>query len=117
VIVAREILKALNLDKGGIEIISCPTCSRVSVDLISKVRDFEKRSRSYKTLKRIKVAVMGCEVNGPGEARHADIGIAFSKEKGYIFEKGEMTEKVTPERSINRLTEIIESRYLEPKKE
>ncbi len=106
--VAREILKVTGLRAEGIEIISCPTCSRTTVDLISMVQEVERRTAHIKTDKRIVVAIMGCEVNGPGEAREADIGIAFSKNMGYFFKKGEMIEKVRPERSINRLIELID---------
>lgn len=106
--VGTEILKSIGLRERGIEIISCPTCSRVSVDLIKIVKKFEKQLKGRNIKKNIKVAIMGCEVNGPGEAKSADIGIAFSKNKGYIFKKGVMIEKIDPDISIDRLIEIIE---------
>lgn len=105
--VAREILKVTGHRAKGIEIISCPTCSRITVDLISIVKEVEKKISGIETEKRIVAAVMGCEVNGPGEAREADVGIAFSKSSGYIFKKGEMVEKVVPQDSAARLVELI----------
>ncbi len=105
--IADEILKSLGLRERGIEVISCPTCARVSVDLINIVKRFEKRIAEMKLNKNIKIAIMGCEVNGPGEAQDADIGIAFSKSKAYLFKKGKMIEKLNPENSIDRLLEII----------
>ncbi len=106
--VAKEILKAAGLAAQGIEIISCPTCSRTSVDLISIVNAVEARTKEIKTSKNLKIAVMGCEVNGPGEARDADLGIAFSKNWGYIFQGGEKTEKIPPQDAVSRLIELIE---------
>lgn len=106
--VAKEILKVTGHRASGIEIISCPTCSRTSVDLITIVNEVEKKLASIKTKKRIVVAIMGCEVNGPGEAREADLGIAFSKSSGYIFRKGKKTEKIAPRDAADRLLELIE---------
>jgi (E)-4-hydroxy-3-methylbut-2-enyl-diphosphate synthase len=105
--VAKEILKVTGLRKTGIEIISCPTCSRTSVDLISLVKEAERELARFKPGKKIVAAIMGCEVNGPGEAKEADIGIAFSQKYGYIFKKGKMIEKVDPQKSITRLVELI----------
>jgi len=105
--VAKEILQVTGLRKTGIEMISCPTCSRTSVDLIALVKEAERELAHFKPGRKIVVAIMGCEVNGPGEAKEADIGIAFSQKYGYIFKKGEMLEKVEPNRSITRLIELI----------
>ncbi|MCX6584549.1 MAG: flavodoxin-dependent (E)-4-hydroxy-3-methylbut-2-enyl-diphosphate synthase [Candidatus Aminicenantes bacterium] len=105
--VAMEILKAVGLRKQGIEIISCPTCSRTSVDLISLVKEAEAELAGFKPGGKIVVAIMGCEVNGPGEAKDADIGIAFSKEYGYLFKNGKMIEKVQPKLAISRLVEAV----------
>lgn len=105
--VAREILKAVGLMRKGIEIISCPTCSRTTVDLISIVKEAEKKLAGLKIQKKLIVAIMGCEVNGPGEAKDADIGIAFSQKHGYIFIEGKKIEKIIPEHSIERLLELI----------
>lgn len=92
-----EILKALGLRKYGPEIISCPTCGRTEIDLIGLAGKVEKIMASFK--KPIKVAVMGCVVNGPGEAREADIGIAGGKKSGAIFLKGEVIKSV-PENKL-----------------
>jgi (E)-4-hydroxy-3-methylbut-2-enyl-diphosphate synthase len=105
--VACEILNAVGLRQQGIEIISCPTCSRTTVDLISLAKEAEKKLAELKPQKKIVVAMMGCEVNGPGEAKDADIGIAFSQEYGYIFKKGKMVEKIKPRHSIQRLIELV----------
>jgi len=80
------ILKALGLRQHGPEIISCPTCGRCRIDVLRFARDIEKKVSSLR--KPIKIAVMGCEVNGPGEAREADIGIAGSRSKGILFKRG-----------------------------
>lgn len=107
--VAVEILKVLGLRERGLEVVSCPTCARVSVDLINIVKKFEKKLSGLKLNKNIKIAIMGCEVNGPGEAKEADIGIAFSKKRAYLFRKGKMIEKLDPEDSLDRLLEIIKN--------
>jgi len=107
--VAKEILKVLGLRDEGVELISCPTCSRVSVDLISIVKNFEKRIEEEKISKNIKVAIMGCEVNGPGEAKDADIGIAFSQKKGFIFRKGKRIKETDPKNAISTLIDIIKN--------
>lgn len=105
--VAKEILYALDLRGKHVEIISCPTCSRTTIDLVSVVEEVEKKIKNLKPHKKIKVAIMGCEVNGPGEAMDADIGLAFSKRNGYIFKDGKMIEKIKPEKSSERLIELI----------
>ncbi len=107
--VATEILKVLGLRERGLEIVSCPTCARTSVDLINIVKKFEKTINSLAIDKNIKVAIMGCEVNGPGEAKDADIGIAFSQKRAFLFRKGKLMEKLDPEKSIDRLLEIIKN--------
>jgi (E)-4-hydroxy-3-methylbut-2-enyl-diphosphate synthase len=105
--VAKEILNVCGLSDSGIELISCPTCSRTSVNLIALVNEAEKRLATLKPNKKITVAIMGCEVNGPGEAKDADIGLAFSQKHGFIFKKGSMIEKIPPDKSIDRLIELI----------
>jgi (E)-4-hydroxy-3-methylbut-2-enyl-diphosphate synthase len=105
--VAREILKVTGLRDKGIEMISCPTCARTTVDLIAIVKEAEKQLALVQPHKKMTVAIMGCEVNGPGEAKEADIGIAFSQKYGYIFKKGKMIEKIPPDRAISRLVELI----------
>ena len=91
----------------GIEFISCPTCGRTQIDLINIAKEVEQRLSSCK--KNIKVAVMGCVVNGPGEAREADIGIAGGKGEGLIFRKGEIIKKVKEEDLVEELIKIIET--------
>lgn len=106
ILVGQEILKSLGLLKGGIEFISCPTCGRTQIDLIQIAEEVEKRLG--KLDKDIKVAVMGCAVNGPGEARRADIGIAGGKGEGLIFKKGEIIKKVKQEDLVEELIKEIE---------
>ena len=92
VITAKLILKTLGLRKGGIEVVSCPTCGRTAIDLISLANDVEKLVAGYDL--DIKVAVMGCVVNGPGEAKEADIGIAGGQGCGLLIKKGEVIKKI-----------------------
>ena len=105
--VGKEILKNFGYVKEGIEFISCPTCGRTQIDLINIAKEVEERLSSCK--KNIKVAVMGCVVNGPGEAREADIGIAGGKGEGLIFRKGEIIKKVKEEDLVEELIKIIET--------
>ncbi|MGJ0846758.1 flavodoxin-dependent (E)-4-hydroxy-3-methylbut-2-enyl-diphosphate synthase [Tissierella praeacuta] len=104
--VGREILKSLNLLNEGLEIISCPTCGRTNINLIDIVEEAEKRLEGIN--KNIKVAIMGCPVNGPGEAKEADIGIAGGKGEGLIFRKGEIIKKVKEEDLLDELLNEIE---------
>jgi (E)-4-hydroxy-3-methylbut-2-enyl-diphosphate synthase len=105
---AKEILAVVGLRKKEIELISCPTCSRTSVDLLQVVGDLEERLKRVRSRRNIKVAVMGCEVNGPGEAMDATIGLAFSKQQGYIFKEGQLIEKVNLDEALDRLIQRIE---------
>lgn len=105
--VAKEILKSLGLRKGGLEFISCPTCGRTQIDLIGIAEEVEKRLENIN--KDIKVAVMGCVVNGPGEAREADIGIAGGKGEGIIFKKGKIIKKVKESELVDELMKEIDS--------
>ena len=104
--VGREILKSLGLLKEGIELISCPTCGRTNINLIQIVNQAEKRLENIK--KHITVAIMGCAVNGPGEAREADIGIAGGNGEGLIFAKGKIIKKVPEEDLLDELILQIE---------
>ncbi len=104
--VGKEILKSLGLRKDGIEFISCPTCSRTHIDLITIAQEAEKLLEHMD--KSIKVAVMGCAVNGPGEAREADIGIAGGNGEGLIFKKGVIIRKVPEENLLEELIKEIE---------
>jgi (E)-4-hydroxy-3-methylbut-2-enyl-diphosphate synthase len=91
---AKVILDSLNLRNFGPKIISCPTCGRCEVNLVKLVSDFEKSLVLLKSKKQVKVALMGCVVNGPGEAKEADIGIAFGKKDGLLFKNGSAVRKV-----------------------
>ncbi|MFH5835739.1 flavodoxin-dependent (E)-4-hydroxy-3-methylbut-2-enyl-diphosphate synthase [Proteiniclasticum sp. C24MP] len=104
--VGREILKATGHLKEGIEFVSCPTCGRTQIDLIGIANQVEEALKDSK--KNIKVAVMGCVVNGPGEAREADIGIAGGNGVGLIFKKGLIIKKVKEEELVEALLEEIE---------
>jgi (E)-4-hydroxy-3-methylbut-2-enyl-diphosphate synthase len=104
--VGKEILKSIGLIKGGVDFISCPTCGRTQIDLIGIAKEVEERLS--KMNKNLKVAVMGCVVNGPGEAREADIGIAGGKGEGLIFKKGEIIRKVKEEELIDALMDEID---------
>lgn len=106
VITAKEILKSLGLRRFGVEFVSCPTCGRTEIDLIGLANKVEKACKNIN--KEIKVAVMGCAVNGPGEAREADIGIAGGKGYGLIFKKGEILRKLPEEQLLSALMEEIE---------
>lgn len=104
--VGLEILKALGLRRAGVEFVSCPTCGRTQIDLIDIANQVEKRLEQVN--KPIKVAVMGCAVNGPGEAREADIGIAGGKGEALLFKKGEILRKIPQERIVEELLAEIE---------
>ncbi|MBR3039284.1 MAG: flavodoxin-dependent (E)-4-hydroxy-3-methylbut-2-enyl-diphosphate synthase [Lachnospiraceae bacterium] len=99
---AKRILKTLDLRKGGIEVVSCPTCGRTRIDLISLANKVETMVEEFSDLN-IKVAVMGCVVNGPGEAKEADIGIAGGDGVGLLIKKGEVVGKVPEEELLNTL--------------
>ncbi len=103
---ANGILKAIGLKTDGVDIVACPTCGRTKIDLIGLAKEVEARLSGCK--KNIKVAVMGCAVNGPGEAREADIGIAGGDGCALIFKKGEIICKVPENEAVNRLIEEIE---------
>ena len=108
---AKAVLEALNLRHFGPQIISCPTCGRCEVDLVKIVKELESKLSTVncKLLTRPpKVAVMGCVVNGPGEAREADIGIAFGKSQGLLFRKGKAIKKIAFSDTINSLLEEME---------
>jgi len=103
--VAKEILKSLELRKG-LNIISCPTCGRTEIDLIKIAEEAEKALRDYSD-KDITIAVMGCIVNGPGEAREADFGLAGGKHEGLIFQKGKIIKKVPEKDLLKELISVI----------
>lgn len=104
-----DILKALGLRKRGVNFVSCPTCGRTQIDLISLAKQVEQRFKDIESP--ITIATMGCVVNGPGEARHADFGIAGGIGEGLIFQKGEIVAKVSEEQLLDKLEEIIRKSY------
>ena len=106
---AEDILAALGFsEKKRMNIVSCPTCGRTKIDLISLVKEFEAVAEKEGIIdKDIKVALMGCVVNGPGEAREADIGIAGGRGEAVLIKKGVIVEKIGEENIISRLVEEI----------
>ncbi|MBQ4055448.1 MAG: flavodoxin-dependent (E)-4-hydroxy-3-methylbut-2-enyl-diphosphate synthase, partial [Clostridia bacterium] len=109
VIAAKRILEYAGVrENDGIDVVSCPTCGRTKIDLISMCDEFDRRSATeIKINKKIKVAIMGCAVNGPGEAREADIGIAGGNGEALLFKKGEIISKIPEEKAIDVLIEEI----------
>ncbi|MEG0133743.1 MAG: flavodoxin-dependent (E)-4-hydroxy-3-methylbut-2-enyl-diphosphate synthase [Clostridium sp.] len=105
--VGKEILKSLGLISGGIKFVSCPTCGRTQINLIKIAEEAELRLGHID--KDIKVAIMGCIVNGPGEAREADLGIAGGNGEGLIFKKGEIIRKVKEEHLLDELIKEVEN--------
>ena len=105
--VGREILKSLGLKKEGLTFVACPSCGRADVDLVGLAKTVEERMLPYSNLD-IHVAVMGCEVNGPGEARAADLGVAGGKGIGLIFKRGEIIRKVPEAQIVDALMEEVE---------
>lgn len=103
--VAKEILKVLGLIDTGVEIVSCPTCGRTEIDLIGLAKKVEKEFENEK--RKIKIAVMGCIVNGPGEAREADYGVAGGKGVGVLFKKGQVVKKVDESEILIELKKLI----------
>ena len=105
IILAKEILKATGIVNKGINIISCPTCGRCSVDLEKISDEIEEKLKDID--KTLTLSIMGCEVNGPGEARESDLGIACGKGKILVFKKGEIIKKTDEENVVDILIEII----------
>lgn len=103
---ARIILKTLGLRRGGVEVVSCPTCGRTRIDLISLANKVEEMVSRYDHLD-VKVAVMGCVVNGPGEAREADIGIAGGMGEGLLIKKGQVIRKVPEDQLLRALEDEL----------
>ena len=100
-----EILKSLKLRQRGVNFVSCPTCCRTQIDLIGLAKKVEARFKNLD--KNITIATMGCVVNGPGEARHADFGIAGGINEGYVFKKGEIVARVPESELLDKLEEVI----------
>ena len=105
----KSILKSLGLRTEGINLVSCPTCGRTSIDLIGLAEKVQELIDGYKTEKNLKIAVMGCVVNGPGEAKEADLGIAGGKGEGLIFKKGEIIKKVPEDRLLVEFKKELEA--------
>jgi (E)-4-hydroxy-3-methylbut-2-enyl-diphosphate synthase len=103
---AYAILKAVGLNEDGINVVSCPTCGRTQIDLIGIAHEVERRVQDIHGV-RLKVAVMGCAVNGPGEARDADFGIAGGDGVGLVFRHGEILKKVPQEALVDALMDEI----------
>lgn len=106
--VGAEILRSLGLKKEGMTFVACPSCGRADVDLIELAKSVEQRMAPYRNMN-IHVAVMGCEVNGPGEARAADLGVAGGKGIGLIFRKGDVVRKVPEAQIVDALMEEVAS--------
>ena len=110
---AKQILRAVGLSKDpGLDIVACPTCGRTKINLISLLSEFKSRARLEGIDKlNIKVALMGCVVNGPGEAREADLGIAGGNGEGLLFKRGEILRKVDEDKLIDELIKEIKNEY------
>ncbi len=106
---AKDILTACGLTRSGIEIVSCPTCGRTDIDLVAIVNELEERiaRERLNPARRLRVAVMGCVVNGPGEAKESDIGIAGGRDEALLFEKGTILFKVPQEKIVDCLIDKI----------
>ena len=107
VVAAKAILKAAGLRKEGVNIVSCPTCGRTQIDLIGLAKQVEEALKDCK--KPITVAVMGCVVNGPGEAREADVGVAGGDGCGVIFLKGQLKEKLPYDQLLPALLRYVDA--------
>ncbi|MDP8296595.1 MAG: flavodoxin-dependent (E)-4-hydroxy-3-methylbut-2-enyl-diphosphate synthase [Candidatus Orphnella occulta] len=114
VFIGKEILQALGKRYFKHDVISCPTCGRCQVDLIKMVREFKKKLARKNPHcmpdKKLQIAIMGCEVNGPGEAKESDIGIAFGKESGMLFKKGKVIRKIKVKDAVNELLKLVTSK-------
>ena len=103
--VGKNILRSLNLLNDKIKIVSCPTCGRCNIDLINMANEIEEKIKDID--KDMTVAIMGCAVNGPGEAREADLGIAGGKGEGLLFRKGKIIRKIKGDSLVEELIEEI----------
>lgn len=104
-----DILKSLGLKEHGVNFVSCPTCGRTQINLIELAKKVEERFKNFDAP--ITIATMGCAVNGPGEAKYADFGIAGGIGEGYVFKKGEIVAKVPENQLLDKLEEIIKKSY------
>lgn len=106
---AKTILKSLNLRRDGLDIVSCPTCSRTTVDLQRIVAEVEEKAQGLNI--DAKVAIMGCPVNGPGESKEADYGISAANGMGFLFENGKTIKKVKEEEIVDTLLDVLKESY------
>jgi (E)-4-hydroxy-3-methylbut-2-enyl-diphosphate synthase len=104
--VGKEILRSLGLASRGVEIIACPTCGRLEIDLFKVTRELEEALQGVK--KPVKIALLGCVVNGPGEASEADIGIAAGKGVGILYRKGEVVRRIREDEIVQAVLEEVE---------
>ncbi|MCK4463600.1 MAG: flavodoxin-dependent (E)-4-hydroxy-3-methylbut-2-enyl-diphosphate synthase, partial [Candidatus Omnitrophica bacterium] len=113
VIAAKKILQSLRLRNFGPDIISCPTCGRCQVDLVKVVNELQKQlsaiSYQLSAKRPLSIAVMGCEVNGPGEARNADIGVAAGKKYGVLFKKGRVIKRIKEKNFVKEIIKTIKA--------
>lgn len=112
VIVGMNILKSIGMRNNGIELISCPGCGRLEIDLVKLVNDVEERVASYDLPRPVKVAILGCVVNGPGEASEADIGIAGGRGKGMLYKDGKLVRSFKEEDIVDELVKEIETSFV-----
>ena len=113
---ARRILSSCGLSENTIDVVSCPTCGRTKIDLVSIADELDRRlaELNIKPKRNLKVAVMGCVVNGPGEAKDADIGIAGGRSEAILFRKGELVHKIPEDRVLDVLIEEIKKLSEDP---
>ncbi len=109
IVVGLEILRSLGLRKMGIELIACPGCGRLEIDLMKLVSDVEERIKDLELPRPIKVAILGCVVNGPGEASEADIGIAGGKGKGMLYKEGKLVRSFKEHQIVDELVKELET--------
>lgn len=112
VIVGMNILKSIGMRNNGIELISCPGCGRLEIDLVKLVNDVEQRVSGYDLPRPVKVAILGCVVNGPGEASEADIGIAGGRGKGMLYKDGKLVRSFKEEDIVDELVKEIETSFM-----
>ncbi len=109
IVVGFNILRSLGLRRNGIELISCPGCGRLEIDLMKLVKDVEDRITDINLPRPIKVAILGCSVNGPGEASEADIGIAGGKGKGMLYKDGKLVRSFKEDQIVDELVKELKT--------
>ena len=107
--VAHQILKSLRLGRPGVNIIACPTCGRLEVDLFKIAEDVEEAVKARKFEKDLNVALMGCAVNGPGEAAGADLGVACGRGRAHLFRKGKIIKTIAEDQIVESILDAIEN--------